>query len=142
MVMDQIAVDGAFMVTIGRGAGPEVVAFIRATDPDGSPVVFDHQDPGLEIVTGLSAMFGTASFPCEITDVETIFPPPPGFIGVTVDLRNPGELGGNLAHIGPAALGVTLTRSSGRGVGVLVSAGAAHPQTWWAERQPPVVQRS
>jgi hypothetical protein len=86
-------------------------------------------------------MFGTASFACEITDVQTILRPPPGFIGVTVDLRNTGELGGHLAHIGPAALGVTLTRSSGRGVGVLVSAGAAQPQTWWEAQQPPVVRR-
>ena len=131
--MDDLTVSGAFMITIGHGSGPEVIAFIAAEAPDGSPVAVDADR--LEVFTGLTAMFGTAAFPCEVVSVESIYPPPIGFLGCTLELRWSDELG-RLASLGVASLGVVVTNDSGRGQGVITSAGAATPQTWWADRQP------
>ena len=135
--MDALAVSGAFMITIGHGAGPEVVAFISASAADGTPISLEPER--LEIFTGLTAMFGTGSFACDIVDVESTLPPPAGFVGLILELRSVSEVG-HLASLGVAALGVIVTTDTARGQGVIASAGAAKPQTWWLEKQPGVPQ--
>jgi hypothetical protein len=135
-MMGAIIVSGAFMVGIGQGNGPEVRVVLSTEDESGSPIDLDLQQPEVEIFTGLTAMFGSSSFPCVITDVQSIFSPPAGFVGFTVDLRHPQELGGRLSSLGLGALAVIVDCSAGRGQAVLGPVGAATPQTWWADREP------
>jgi len=132
--MPELTVSGAFTVTIGFGQGPEVVAFISACKQDGTPAVFDPKSNELQVFTGLTAMFGTSSFPCVVTDVQSTYPAPPGFVGVTLQLKWAEELG-RLNTLGPAALGVIVEADGDRGQGVLTFAAAATPQTWWAQSQ-------
>jgi hypothetical protein len=132
--MGQLSVSGAFTITIGHGDGPEVKAFVSATRDDGSPAPFDPRSDELEVFTGLTAMFGTASFPCEVTAVESIYPPPAGFTGVTLELAWVEELG-RLNTLGLAALGVIVASGGDRGQGVLTFAGAGTPQVWWSEQE-------
>jgi hypothetical protein len=131
--MAELSVAGAFMITIGTGQGPEVKVFVSANYPDGSPFHFDSSAPQVEIFTGLTAMFGTSSFPCDVTEVQTIYPPPNGFVGLTVELRWVRELG-RLSTLGLGALGVIVADGSDRGQGVIGPVGAAMPQTWWSEQ--------
>jgi len=90
------------MIKIGRGAGPEVIAFLAVGNLDGTPVVLDPDALPIEIFTGLTAMFGTSSFPCEITDVQGPYPPPVGLVGFTVELKWAEELA-RLATMGRRA---------------------------------------
>ena len=132
--MDELSVQGAFMITIGHGAGPEVVAFVSACQSDGTPVDMNPGgDPPVEFFTGLTAMFGSSSFPCKIVDVQSTFPPPPGFLGRT--LENTFSDLPKLAGLGLGALGVVVDTGSGRGEGVIGPVGAATPQQWWQEQQ-------
>ncbi len=128
------------MITIGHGDGPEVIVFLSVGNLDGTPVALDPDALPIEIFTGLTAMFGTSSFPCEITDVQNVYPPPAGFVGFTVELKWASELG-RLATLGVAALGVVVDNGTDRGQGVIVSAGAASPQTWWSEQRQPEIRR-
>ena len=140
--MDELVVTGAFMETVGRGDGPEVVVFLSVQKPDGSPEILSLPDPKdasaawpIEVFTGLTAMFGGASFPCRIVEVEFPYYPPTGYVSFTVELQWANELG-RLSSLGVAALGVIVTSGGARGQGVLASAGAATPQPWVANRQP------
>ncbi|RXZ72923.1 hypothetical protein [Agromyces albus] len=141
--MAELTIAGAFTVTIGHGDGPEVIAFISACRPDGSAAQFDPQSDELQIFTGLTAMFGTSAFPCEVTDVQSSYSPPPGFVGVTLQLTWMEELG-RLNTLGVAALGVIIDAHGDRGQGVLTFAAAGTPQTWWSQSQqePPMRMRS
>jgi len=128
------------MITIGHGDGPEVIVFLSVCNLDGTPMVLDPDALPIEIFTGLTAMFGTSSFRCEVTDIQNTYPPPPGFLGFTVELESVGELG-RLATLGVAALGVVVDTGTDRGQAVIVSAGAATPQTWWSEQRQPEIRR-
>ena len=138
--MAMLTVSGAFSVTIGHGDGPEVIAFISASREDGSPAQFDPESDELHVFTGLTAMFGTSSFPCVVTDVQITYTPPAGFVGVTLQLKWVDEIG-RLNALGPMALGVVVEAQGDRGQGVITFAGAATPQTWWAEKQQEPPQR-
>jgi len=48
---------------------------------------------------------------------------------------------GRLATLGVAALGVVVDTGTDRGQAVIVSTGAATPQTWWSEQRQPEIRR-
>jgi hypothetical protein len=144
--MDSLNVQGSFLITIGHGAGPEVNVLVSVSDPDGSPTVIDLPDPRdpnadwpIEVFVGLSAMFGTAAFPCKITEVESVYPPPQGFYGFVVELAYKDLP--RLDSIGPSTLGIVVRTSTGRGQALAGSTGVARPETWWQERQPNAPER-
>lgn len=144
--MDRLVVAGSFLITIGHGSGPEVNVLVSVTNPDGSPTVLALPDPDdrgakwpIEIFVGLSAMFGTAAFPCVITGVEAIYPPPSGFYGLTVELRW-SDLP-RLDKIAPSTLGIIVDTGSARGQALAVSAGVAKVENWWQDRQPTPPER-
>jgi hypothetical protein len=133
--MDRLNVSASFLITIGHGAGPEVLLLVSVTNPDGSPTKLvlperNDDDCPIKVFVGLSAGFGTAAFPCKITDVETVYPPPPefigvttGFIGVTIELAL-SDLG-ELHELGPSVFGVIVDTGSARGQALASSTGVA-----------------
>ena len=145
--MAGLDVSGAFMLTIGHGEGPEVNVALSIRNDDGTPTVLSLPDPDdsgatwpIRIFTGLSAKYGTAAFPCVVTDVEDVVPPPAGFVGLVVELEHSREVG-RLAGLGLGALGVIVEDGSARGQTVITGTGAATAQTWWSERQPDAPKR-
>jgi hypothetical protein len=139
--MEQLTVEGSFLITIGHGAGPEVVVLVSVMNADGTPTKLDlpkPEDPGadwpIDIFVGLSAMFGTAAFPCKIVDVEDVFPPPAGFYGLTIELAF-SDLP-RLDKIAPSTLGIVVDTGTARGQCLASSSGVAGVSTWWEDRQP------
>lgn len=133
--MSELTVSGSFILTIGHGDGPEVELFLSVCNPDGSPANVPFQTPeeaagAIEVFTGLTAMFGTMSIPCVITQVETAYPPSAGYVSMTIQDRFVGEVG-RLDAMGLAAVGVTVQVNGDRGQAVLVGSIAATPQQWW-----------
>jgi hypothetical protein len=133
--MQELIVSGAFMITIGHGDVPEVVMFLSTQNADGTPAQLQLPDPDdpdatwpIEVFTGISARFGTASIPCVVVEVESVLTPPPGFVGLTLETRNVDEVG-RLADMGVTAFGVIADTGAARGQGVIASADAAHPQS-------------
>ena len=58
--MSALTVSGSFMITIGHGSGPEVVAFVAAQASDGTAVTIDRDR--VEVFTGLWATDGGFTF--------------------------------------------------------------------------------
>lgn len=144
--MNHLTVAGSFLITIGHGAGPEVVVLVSVTNPDGSALKLALPGPSnpeakwpIEIFVGLSAMFGTAAFPCVITAVETIYPPPSGFYGLTVAMSYRDVP--RLDTIGLSTLGIIVDTGSARGQALASSSGAAQVAQWWEDRQPSPPER-
>jgi hypothetical protein len=139
--MDHLTVAGSFLITIGHGAGPEVMLLVSTTNPDGMATKLTLPDPSdreakwpIEVFVGLSAMFGTAALPCIITAVESIYPPPSGFYGLTVAMRYPDVP--KLDKIGLSTLGIIVDTGSARGQALAGSSGVAQVAQWWEDRQP------
>ena len=146
--MDQCIVSGSFTVTIGHGAGPRLIMAVSAQNADGSPNRLTLPKLGtpedewpVRFYTALSAMFGTSSFECKVTEIQTTFPPPDGFIGVELELRNADELGGSLVGIGPTAFAVIVDDGTSRGQSVVTGSGVIQPQTWWSQKESEPPQR-
>ena len=140
--MAEYRVEGSFTVTIGTGAGPRLIMALSAANADGSPATLALPKVGapfdewpIKVYTALSAMFGTSSFECEVTDVMVVFRPPDGFWGLELELRNKGELGGSLVGIGPTAFDVVVEDATARGQAVVTGSTVIQPQVWWPPRE-------
>jgi hypothetical protein len=133
-----LEISGSFLITIGRGHGPETFVVLSVNSEDGKPVVLDPRKKlpnGLETVgifVALSAMFGAFEIPLKIVEVEI---QEPGFFGLQVELNNPKEVGSvRLEALRPSTLGIVIDDGTSRGQALACSCGAAEVTSWFADR--------
>ena len=132
--MTELDVAGSFLITIGRGAGPETWVVIAVNSEDGKPVLLDFpkkpadQSPA-HVFVALSAMFGAFEIPLKIVEVQ---PQESGFYGLRVEA--PGDLGVRLEATRPSTLGIVVEDRKGRGQALACSCGAADVTSWFADR--------
>jgi hypothetical protein len=132
--MAELDVSGSFLITIGRGNGPETWLALSANSEAGKPVVLKFPkelggDGPVEVFVALSAMFGAFPVPLHVVEVET---QPLGFYGLRVVA--PGDLGAKLEAMRPSTLGVIVTTKTDRGQGLACSCGGAEVTSWFAAR--------
>ena len=107
--MAQLNVEGAFLITIGHGSGPETIVVISVSDGEGRPVIVDL-DQEVEAFVALSAMFGNFAIPLRIVDHQ---PMPLGYYGFRVEA--PKDLGVDVYETVPATLGIVVEKGGDRG---------------------------
>ncbi len=128
--MAELDIQGAFLITIGHGAGPETELALSVAREDGTPAPIDFDRDRVDIFLALSAMFGAFSIPLRIVNVQ---PGPLSFWGLR--LEAPGDLGVTLAATVPAALGIVVeTQDGDRGQGIACSCDGAHVTSWFGEQ--------
>jgi hypothetical protein len=123
-------IQGAFLITIGHGQGPETELALSVAREDGTPVLIDFNEDRVDVFLALSAMFGAFSIPLRIVNVQ---PMPLSFWGLR--LEAPDDLGVTLVATVPAALGIVIETEDGdRGQGIACSCAGAHVTPWFGER--------
>ena len=132
--MAELDVSGSFLITIGRGSGPETWLSISVSDEDGQPgtIHFPKKlggDGPVQVFVALSAMFGAYPVPLDVVEVES---QPAGFYGLRVVAI--GGLGVKLEDMRPSTLGVTVTTKQGRGQALACSYGGAEVTPWFGDR--------
>ena len=132
--MAELDVSGSFLITIGRGNGPETWLSLSVNSEDGQPVAIDFPktlggDGPVEVFVTLSAMFGPFPIPLHVVEVQS---QPLGFYGLRVVA--PGDLGAKLEAMRPATLGVVVTPKTDRGQGLACACGGARVTSWLAGR--------
>jgi hypothetical protein len=129
--MAELDVSGSFLITIGRGSGPETWVEVAANNEDGTPVQLPSKadDQSISIFVVLSAMFGAFEIPLKVVEVQ---PQPLGFAGYRVEA--PSDLGVTLDSIRPATMGIVLDTGSDRGQGLACSCAGAEVTSWFADR--------
>lgn len=135
--MAELDVSGTFLITIGRGAGPETWLVLSVNNEDGTPKLLnfsqnsDDQQPA-HVFIALSAMFGALEIPLRIAEVQ---PQEPGFYGLRVEINDPRELGNaQLEATRPSTLGVVVADGTDRGQALACSCGGAEVTSWFADR--------
>jgi hypothetical protein len=136
--MPELDVSGAFLITIGHGAGPETEVAISANYEDGKPYEFPKslkpEEMPVRIFIALSPMWGAWFIPLKIVAVIDQVHDEPGFCGVRVD-HEWGEMP-SLDDMKPATLGIVVDDGRDRGQGLACSCRLAEVATWWADRMP------
>jgi hypothetical protein len=127
--MAELDVQGAFLITIGQGQGPETELVMSVATGEGRPVPLDFENDHVEVFLALSAMFGATSIPLKIVNVQ---PMPLSFFGLR--LRAPDDLGVRLDATVPAAMGIVVEKDGDRGQGIACSCAGAHVTSWFGER--------
>ena len=134
--MAELDVSGSFLITIGRGAGPETWVVISVSSEDGMPKLLDFNYPGqpdsehpAQVFVALSAMFSTFAIPLRIVEFQ---PMPLGFYGLRVEA--PSDLGVRLEATRPSALGVVIDDGTDHGQALACSCGGAEVTSWFADR--------
>jgi hypothetical protein len=131
--MAELDVCGSFLITIGRGAGPETWVVISVASEDGKPVSLtfpkDPEEGPVDIFIALSAMFGAFDIPLRIVEVQ---PEPAGFYGLRVE--GPSDLGVRLEATRPSALGIVVDNGKNRGQALACSCGGAEVTAWFGDR--------
>jgi hypothetical protein len=130
--MAELDVAGSFLITIGRGAGPETCVVLSVSDADGKPVVLHFPNPPdadrrpVYIFVALSAMFGAFEIPLRIVEVQ---PQEAGFYGLGVE--GPRDLGVRLEQIRPSTLGIVVETGADRGQALACACPAADVTPWF-----------
>lgn len=127
--MAKLDVSGSFLITIGRGNGPENWVVLSVNDQTGAPV--NPHESQIEVFVVLSAMFGAFQIPLHIAEFQDS-PMPPGFINFRVTV--PGDLGQSLHAIRASTLGVTVTTKTDRGQAMICPCGVAQVESWLPDR--------
>lgn len=131
--MAELDVSGSFLITIGRGQGPETWVVVAANYENGKPVAFKFPKHLLEgpvrIFVALSAMFGAFEIPLIIKEIQAM---EDGFCGVRV--QAPDDLGVKLDSIRPSSLGVVVTVGKDRGQALACDCGGAKVTSWFGDR--------
>src|ERR1041385_1631845 len=132
--MAELDVSGSFLITIGRGDGPETWVVVSANQEDGTPVSFSFpknpQRGPVHIFVALSAMFGAYEIPLTIVETQSM---EPGFCGLRV--RAPTDLGATLKDIRPSSLGIVVTVEMDRGQALACDCGGAEVTSWIPDKQ-------
>jgi hypothetical protein len=127
--MAKLDISGSFLITIGRGDGPETWVVLSITDDTGAPV--NPHESQIEMFVALSAMFGAFQISVHIADFQsTGFPP--GYCSFRIAI--PGDLGQSLHSIRASTLGVTVTTKTHRGQAMICDCGVAEVSTWLPDR--------
>ncbi len=128
--MAELDVDGAFLITIGHGAGPEMWVSVAASrEGAGFNLPSDPNDDGIDISVTLSAMFGPLHIPLRIVEVR-----PQGLGFAAYRVQGPSDLGVGLHSIRPATLGITVDDGTDRGQSLACSCAGADVTSWFGER--------
>jgi hypothetical protein len=131
--MAELDVSGSFLITIGRGNGPETWVVVSANHENGKPVAFKFPKDLLEgpvhIFVALSAMFGADEIPLWIREVQ---PMEPGFCGLRVVA--PDDLGVKLQDLRPSSLGIVVTVGKDRGQALACDCGGATVTSWFPDK--------
>lgn len=134
--MAELDVSGSFLITIGRGAGPETWVVISVSSEDGKPKLLnfpkkpDGQQPASVFVV-LSAMWGAHEIPLRIVEVRQ---QEPGFYGLRVEPSSNDAAVDRLEAIRPSTLGIVIDDGTDRGQALACSCGAAEVTAWFADR--------
>ena len=132
--MAELDVDGAFLITIGGGQGPETNVVVSVSAEDGRPEMLTipkNPDEGpVSIFIALCAMFGAFDIPLRITAFQ---PMPLGFYGFRVEA--PPDLGVRIEDTVPATLGIVVDTGQDRGQALACSCGGAHVTSWIPEQK-------
>ena len=127
--MNPLNVSGSFLITIGRGDGPETWVVLSVNDETGAPV--NPHESQIEVFVALSAMFGAFQMSLHISEFNSS-PSTSGFCNFRVTL--PSGTGTTLHGMRVSSLGVTVTTKSHRGQALVCSCGAADVTSWLPDR--------
>jgi hypothetical protein len=131
--MAELDVSGSFLITIGRGDGPETWVVVSANDEHGKPVVFNFpknpQNGPVHVFVALSAMFGAYEIPLYIKEAQ---PMEEGFCGIRVE--TPSDFGVTLDKIAPSSLGIVVTVKKDRGQALACDCGGAKVTSWFPDK--------
>ena len=131
--MAELDVSGSFLITIGRGDGPETWVVVSANDEDGNPVFFkfpkNPQNGPVRVFVALSAMFGAYEIPLYIKEMQ---PMEDGFCGLRVEA--PSDLGVTLDKLRPSSLGIVVTVKKDRGQALACDCGGAKVTSWFPDK--------
>ncbi len=133
--MAHLDVSGNFLITIGHGAGPEMLVVLSVCQEDGDPKRLDFGEPPdaqhpVDVFVALSAMFGELEIPLKIVKVQS--GPQKGFYVLRVE--GPGDLGVRLEQTRPSVLGIVVDDGTDRGQALACSCGGATVTSWFGER--------
>jgi hypothetical protein len=134
--MAELDVSATFLITIGRGAGPETWVLLSVSHEDGSPVLLDFPGPNnpsttdpVTVFVGLSAMFGVTDLPLRVTEVQAM---PSGFYGLRVEGTD--EFDRDVSKVSPSTLGIVVAAGSDRGQALACDCGVAGVSSWFGDR--------
>ena len=131
--MAELDVSGSFLITIGRGAGPETEVVLSVSEEDGTPKNLhfpaDPDEGPADISVVLSAMFGAYQLPLRIVESQ---PMQTGFYGLRVETTS--DLGVTIEDTRPSTLGVFVNDGTDRGQALACSCGGAEVTPWFGER--------
>nr|AUN37603.1 hypothetical protein [uncultured bacterium] len=128
--MAKLDVSGSFLITIGRGNGPETWVVLSVNDQDGAPV--NPHESQIEVFVAMSAMFGSFAISLHISDFQNPSSPM-GFCNFRVTL--PSGLGSTTLHsAGISTLGVVVTTKTDRGQALICDCGKAEISSWLPDR--------
>jgi len=131
--MAELDVSGSFLITIGRGDGPETWVIVSTNDENGKPMLFKfpkHLEEGpVRIFVALSAMFGAYEIPLTIKEWQ---PMEAGFCGLRV--AAPSDLGVKLHQLRPSSLGIVITAGKNRGQALACDCGGADVTSWFPDQ--------
>jgi len=129
--MAELDVSGSFLITVGRGQGPETWVVVSVNNQDGTPVDLKFpkhlQEGPVHVFVALSAMLGPSEIPLYIVEVQ---PMESGFCGLRV--QAPSDLGVKLEDVKPSSLGIVVTVKKDRGQALACDCGAAQISNWHA----------
>ncbi len=133
--MAELDISGSYLVTIGRGAGPETWLFLSVQHADGTPALLNFPDPAtgaagpVDVFVGLSAMFGAFDLPVRIVEVQ---PMPLGFYGLR--LEGTDEFDRDIAKVSPTTLGIIVSSGGDRGQGIACACSVGTVTSWLPDR--------
>jgi hypothetical protein len=136
--MAELDVSGTFLITSGRGAGPETWVIISVNNEDGTPKLLNFRDnPGYHrpayVFIALSAMFGVYEIPLDIAEIRPLLAL--GFYGLRVEINPSYGLGDTrLESTRPSTLGIVIDDGADRGQALACSCGGAEVTSWFADR--------
>ena len=132
--MEELDVSGSFLITIGRGDGPETWVVLSVNGEDGSPAALHFpKNPNEGPVTAfiaLSAMFGAFELPLAIPEVQT--GTAAGFWGLRVATL--GGSGVTVESTRPSSIGIVVDTGKARGQALLCSCKPARVESWFSEK--------
>jgi hypothetical protein len=131
--MAELDVEAVFLITVGRGDGPETWVAISVSRDDGS---FEQlhfpkhpQDGPVHAFVALSAMFGAGDVPLYVVEVES---QEPGFCAVRV--QAPSDVGVKLEEMRPVAIAIVVDTGTDRGQTLACACPGARPTSWAGAR--------
>ena len=131
--MAELDVSGSFLITIGRGDGPETWVVVSANDEDGNPILFrfpkNPQNGPVHVFVALSAMFGAYEIPLYIVETQSM---EDGYCGLRVE--TPSDLGVTLDKLRPSSLGIVVTVKKDRGQALACDCGGAKVTSWFPDK--------